>query len=118
MSFPKKHFGRGVRRVPGQMNGWEKAWAQELEKQKLGGLILGYWFDSVKLRLAESTFYTPDFLVLHADFALGIDEVKGHWEDDARVKIKVAADKFPLRVRAITREKGIWKIEDFGKEEA
>ncbi len=28
--------------------------------------------------------------------------MKGHWEDDARVKIKVAAEMYPFRFVAIT----------------
>ena len=44
-------------------------------------------------------------------------ESKGHWEDDARVKIKVAAEKFPFQFIAITKRAkkhgGGWEIETF-----
>lgn len=113
MTFPQRHFGRGVRRQPGQMNGWEKRYASYLDGLKLGGLIYGYWFDAVKLRLADNTFYTPDFLVLNVSLEMEIHEVKGHWEDDARVKIKVAADKFPFRFKAVKPVKGEWVEEQF-----
>ena len=46
-----------------------------------------------------------------------IHETKGHWEDDARVKIKVAATLFPFRFFAITQgrkeKKGQWIFEEF-----
>ena len=50
------------------------------------------------------------------DFIPSIPAVnaKGFWEDDARVKIKVAAEVFPFRFVAITRSKDGWKEEDFG----
>jgi hypothetical protein len=112
MSYAPRKFGRGVRRVPGQMNGWERKYASHLEGLKQGGVILDYWFDAMKLRLAPKTFYEIDFLILMADSTLEVHEVKGHWEDDARVKIKVAADKFPMRFKAIRLEKGAWVVEE------
>jgi hypothetical protein len=111
MSFPKR-FGRGTRRIPGEMNGLEKKYAAYLDELKHAGDILDYWFDCVKLRLADKTFYTPDFLVMNADTSLEIHETKGHWEDDARVKIKVAADKFPFKFKAIQLVKSQWEIEE------
>jgi hypothetical protein len=48
-------------------------------------------------------------------------EVKGHWEDDARVKIKVAAELFPFVFRAFKpkakRDGGGWSMEVFGGHE-
>jgi hypothetical protein len=44
-------------------------------------------------------------------------EVKGFWTDDARVKIKVAADLYPFRFIAAQalpkKQGGGWKIEEF-----
>lgn len=108
-----KRFGRGVRRVPGQMNKLEEAYGKRLWERKLAGEVLWYAFDSLKLRLADTTFYTPDYLVMLASDVLEIHEVKGHWEDDARVKIKVAADKFPFPFVAIQRKQGLWVEERF-----
>ena len=43
-----------------------------------------------------------------------IHEVKGHWTDDARVKIKVAAELYPYyRFSAVRRVKGEWVREVF-----
>ncbi len=80
----------------GQMNKAESRYAQELEIRKRKGEVLWYAFEAIKLRLADRTFYTPDFAVVFCDGeCLEFHEVKGHWEDDARVKIKVAAQQFP-----------------------
>jgi len=105
--------GRGVRRAPGTMNGLERRYAEELECRKIAGEIVEYHFDAVKLRLADKTFYTPDFLVLLADGTVEFHEVKGFWEDDARVKIKVASDKYPFTFRAVKLVKGQWVFEEF-----
>jgi hypothetical protein len=58
------------------------------------------------LRLADKTFYSPDFAVLtKADGTLEMHEVKGFWQDDARVKIKVAASIYPFKFIAVKAQK-------------
>lgn len=113
-------FARGVRRKPGEMNKLEGAMAEHLKMLERSGEVAEWWFEGITLRLAKLTRYTPDFLVLMADGVLECWEVKGHWEDDARVKIKVAAEMFPLRFKAFTprpkRDGGGWNIETFGGE--
>ena len=97
-----------------KMNKTEAAWADLLEGQKLAGLLLDYKFEAFKLRLANNTFYTPDFVVVLADRTIRVDEVKGFWRDDARVKIKIAAEQFPwLRFQAVTKNKSQWETEQF-----
>lgn len=61
----------------GQMNKTETAYAQELELRKRYGEIARYWFEGIKLRLADNTFYTPDFAVMLANGQLEMHEVKG-----------------------------------------
>ena len=45
----------------GQMNKTESAYCQHLELRKRAGEIAWYRFEGIKLRLANNTFYTPDF---------------------------------------------------------
>ncbi len=97
----------------GQMNKLEAAYAARLESLKLAGEIADYRFECIKLRLADNTFYAPDFMVLKPDGAFEIHEVKGHWEDDARVKIKVAAEMYPFKFIAARKVKGAWIFEEF-----
>lgn len=106
------NFGKG-RRKPGVMNKLEALYAEELEKRKGSGEVLGYWFEAVKFKLANNTSYTPDFMVLMKSLEIEIHEVKGFWMDDARVKIKVASEKFPFKFIAIKRIKGEWAVEQF-----
>lgn len=96
------------------MNKLEKVYSEYLFFRKKAGDILDYKFEAIKLRHAPNTFYTPDFMVHTTDGYIEMHETKGFWEDDARVKIKVAAEVFPFRFVAITRSKDGWKEEDFG----
>ncbi|WP_454826057.1 hypothetical protein [Paraburkholderia xenovorans] len=101
----------------GAMNQTEQRYARHLEDRKRAGEIVWYGFEAWKFRLADSTFYTPDFAVMLADGRIECHEVKGHWQDDARVKIKVAAYQHPVRFIAVTAKSkkagGGWQVEEF-----
>lgn len=101
----------------GSMNKTEAAYGQHLAQLQAAGEVAWFKFEGLKFRLADNTFYTPDFAVMRADGALEAHEVKGHWQDDARVKIKVAADLYPVRFLAVKaqskRAGGGWETEDF-----
>lgn len=101
----------------GAMNKTESAYAQTLELRKIAGEIAWYKFEGMKFRLADNTFYTPDFTVLLSTGELEAHEVKGYWLDDARAKIKIAADMYPLQFIAVTQKSkkdgGGWNIEKF-----
>lgn len=94
--------------------------------------IVAHWFESFKFRLADNTFYTPDFVVQWNTGELVAYEVKASWtkrnkqtgevstrvawEDDARVKIKVAAEAYPIRfvgASPIDRDMTRWTFERF-----
>lgn len=74
------------------MNKWESQYAMNLHCELLGGMISHWGFETVKIRLAKRTWYTPDFFIIR-DGKVEFHEVKGHWRDDARVKTKVAAEQ-------------------------
>ncbi|GHH52452.1 hypothetical protein [[Pseudomonas] boreopolis] len=103
-----------VQHVAGEMNKTEAAYCAHLEQLQREGEIAWFRFEAVKLRLAKNTHLTVDFFVMRADGELEAHEVKGHWEEDARVKIKVAAAMYPFRFLAVQRgEGGTWKTEVF-----
>lgn len=84
------------RHEAGEMNGIEKAYAAHLEARRVCGEIKDWKFEAIKLKLARATFLTLDFLVTKPDDRLELHDTKGHMEDDAAVKIKVAAEMFPM----------------------
>lgn len=110
------HFALG--RLPaGTMNKTEAAYAAYLDDRKHAGGILWYKFEAIKLRLADNTFYTCDFAVMTEHGYMEMHEVKGFWQDDARVKIKVAASIYPFKfvaVKALAKKHGGgWEREEF-----
>lgn len=102
----------------GSMNKTESRYERELRDARMIGDVLWYKFEGFKLRLADNTFYTPDFAVMLASGQIECHEVKGFWTEDARVKIKVAADMYPFRFIAIkampAKKGGGWEREVFG----
>lgn len=100
-----------------RMNKIETDYAGQLELQRRVDAINSYAFEPLKLRLADNTYYTPDFLVCRDDGVLECHEVKGYWREDARVKIKAAAELFPFRFVAVTRDRGVWQFEEIGRAE-
>lgn len=109
--------GGRTKHTSGQMNGLEKKYAAHLDIRKVCGEIADWKFEPLKLKLAPATFYNPDFGLLMPDGKVELHETKGsHWEDDARVKIKVAAEMFTwFRFRAAQWDKNSkdWKFEEF-----
>lgn len=99
------------------MNKTEATYAATLDARRHAGEVAWLKFEGINLRLADNTFYTPDFAVMLVDGALEMHEVKGYWQDDARAKIKIAADLYPLRFIAIRakpkKEGGGWFLEEF-----
>lgn len=117
--LPGNQAGRfALGRLPvGTMNKTESAYADHLEMQRRAGAVEWFKFEALKFRLADLTFYTPDFVVLTSEGYLEAHEVKGHWEDDARVKIKVAASIYPIKFIAMKpiakKHGGGWAAEEF-----
>lgn len=114
----KKRLQALGRLKTGQMNKTEQAYANELELAKIGGSIQWYKFEGMKFRLADNTFYTPDFMVLTSGGYLEAHEVKGSmkiFQDDAKVKIKVAASMYPIKfitaVPISKRQGGGWDFQ-------
>lgn len=101
----------------GAMNKTEAAYEAHLALLQHAGEIQWRKFEGLKLRLADNTFYTPDFAVMAADGVIECHEVKGFWQDDARAKIKVAADLYPFRFLAVRakakKDGGGWAVEAF-----
>lgn len=135
MMFPNnfarfRRHGRGKRKEPGTMNSGEKAYAAHLFVLQSAREIEWYGFEKVTFKLADDTRYTPDFMVMLADGTIEFHEVKGgkkkkingvdtgertFWcEEDAKLKIKIAAEMFPFRFSIVFPiGGGKWGRKDF-----
>lgn len=111
MFWKQDGYGRGKnRKVPGKMNKLETSYSEFLSQNPD---VVWFKYEGVSLKLADKTRYSPDFIVMKKDFQIEFHEVKGYWEDQARIKIKVAADLFPFKFIAIKKLKGQWIEEIF-----
>lgn len=87
------------RKKPGVMNKTEARFAEEwIGPRFVAGEIVWWAFEAITLKIAPDCRITVDFFLMWADGRLEAYDVKGKLtlvEDDALVKMKVAADKFP-----------------------
>lgn len=110
--------GRTTGRKPG-MNKTEAEHAANLAIRKAAGEILDYRYEHLTIKIADDTRYTPDFWVLLPDGTIEFHEVKGWaFEDDALVKIKVAAEQcywavFRAYIKRSKKNGGGWKVREF-----
>ena len=115
----------------GVMNKTEAAYALVLNNKLLAGEIAGWWFELMTIKLADRCSLQPDFLVMLNDGSLEFHEVKGgkngtgnqwiYWaEEDAKVKLKVAATIQPLPLFVVYPQRGGvkngWCVERVGRE--
>lgn len=98
-----------------RMNKTEQRYVNEvMNRLQRDGEVIDWRFETVKFRLANNTFYTPDFFVVYADGHIELHETKGWWRDDARVKTKVAAEQYWwFRWRGVQYKRQQWVYEEF-----
>lgn len=130
MSFPAKfnRFAKHKRRAPGERNKTEAAYESHLDVLHRAGEIDGFKFEGIKLKLADNTHFTPDFIVYAADGVVELHDTKGTtkklraggfkeavpWiEEDAKLKLKLAAELFPFRVFAVFKTPDGWQKQQF-----
>lgn len=93
----------------GDMNKTEAKYAAHLEDLKTLGEILWWGWETLRLKLGPKTYLTPDFTVIGADRTIEVRDTKGAkrtkggrcvpWiEEDAAVKLKLAAELLPWLV--------------------
>jgi hypothetical protein len=103
-SRPTRH-----RPTAGEPNKTEARYAGHLAGLQLAGRIEGYAFEPMKLRLAGRTWLKIDFAVKTGTGLILVDVKGGPLEDDAAVKLKVCAEKYPwLPLYLVYRERGAW----------
>lgn len=126
---PSSILGTVVQRAKGSakpkergMNKTELAYSRVLEAEKKAGRLTWWQFEPVKLRLADGCGLTPDFMTMDADGFITMVDTKAYWAsakkvgvtDDSLVKMKVAAETFPMFRFIMTWQKeGLWEEREF-----
>lgn len=111
-------YGKGKRRVPGEMNKTEAAYAAILDQRIADKEIIEYKYEAMTLKLAKQCSYTPDFWVLENNYEISFHEIKGAFihSPSSIVKLKTAAEIFPFRfVLAQLIKKDQWEISEVGR---
>jgi hypothetical protein len=91
------------------MNKTELEFSKILDKAQEDGDILRWQFEEVSLKIAPSTRYIPDFIAVLPSGYWQVFEIKGHLEDDAAVKFKAAAEKYPeISFHMLKKQRGQW----------
>jgi hypothetical protein len=91
------------------MNKTEKLFAFSLEAQQRQGIVHSWMYERVTLKLGDDCRYTPDFFVILPDGQITIYETKGAFiREDARVKLRAAAEMFPFRFILAQYKKKVW----------
>lgn len=102
----------------GERNKTERAYEQHLDLLLRAGEIWWYRFEAIKLRLADNTFLTVDFALLNKEGVLELHDVKGSpaiVQEDAKVKLKCAADQYPFLFKMVfpaKGAKGAWDVRE------
>lgn len=123
-----RRIGRGIRKVAGQMNNLERKYSDYLTQQQRAGYVEWFGYEAMKFKLADNTFYTPDFIVMRPDGAIELHDTKGttsksrasgkvkapFYEEHSVIKIKVVADRFPFRVFMVWMLDGVWQYNEYG----
>ncbi len=73
---PTRARAHYTRRQPGTMTRLERKYAEHLQSQLVAGKIADFKYEPFKLRLADRTYFSPDFVVMLPDGTLDVIEVK------------------------------------------
>lgn len=111
-AMEKKPKGKASKRA-GVMNQTETRYAEHLAILKIAGEIRDFAYEARTFTLSDDRCrWTPDFEITMPDGSLEYVDVKGgHTWEDAVIKFKWAASKFPqYRFRMIEYRSGAWVV--------
>lgn len=97
------------------LNKWEEAFREHLASAY--GSSATIHREGLGIRIGNGCIYWPDFVVSGYGYSIRCYEVKGYMRDDAAVKLKVAASKFPtfsffLVTKQSKKAGGGWDIQE------
>lgn len=106
---------KAVANTEGRDRGMNKT--ERTYSQYLTALGATWLYEPLKFRLADLTYYSPDFMVIRASGEVVFIDTKAQWkgaktfhsEDDAKVKIKVVAEQFPWFTFQVAWNKDGWQ---------
>jgi hypothetical protein len=106
---------------PSKLNKTEAAYFEHLKARQRIGEFRRVDAHPEHLRLADSTFYIPDFRVVTVAGVIEFHEVKGFLRDDSWAKLKIAVEMHPYRFLIVRLAKGSslkaprWTVDEVGE---
>lgn len=91
-------------------NKWEMRYAERLEVLKLLGEVVESEYEPEPIIAAGGTKYTPDFKVTFAAGGIEYHEVKGHYRDRDKVRVRecAVASQYPIVLWSM--KGGAWHV--------
>lgn len=109
---PPAPKGRTTKPRRGRLNKTEARYAERLEGQRLTGDIAWWGFEAIRFRLADNTFFTPDFLVMLPDGQLTLHETKGFMREAASLRLRITSEAYWMFPVFVVRwEKGAFTVQ-------
>lgn len=93
----------------------EEAYWNHLADLQAQGAIHSFALKPEKLRLADGSYYTPDFRVITPTGEVQFHETKGFMREAARVRILVAAELHPYPFFLVKKSGASFTVERYGK---
>lgn len=93
----------------------EEAYWHRLKDLQAQGVIHSFALKPEKLRLADGSYYTPDFRVVAPTGEVQFHETKGFMREAARVRILVAAELHPYPFFLVKKSGASFTVERYGK---
>lgn len=90
-----------------------EAYGELLATLRLRGDVLWFRANPIKLRLADETYYGPNFAVMVASGHLEMHHVVDAAKNESLTTVKIAAEQFPFRFVAVHRDDSCeWKFQE------
>lgn len=93
----------------------EEAYWNHLADLQAQGAIHSFSLKPEKLRLADGSYYTPDFRVITNEGFVQFHETKGFMREAARVRLLVAAELHPYPFLLVKKSGASFTVERYGK---
>ena len=100
-------------RIPAYRSDTERQYTEYLELLRRTGEIVNWFYEDSKWKLADGTYYIPDFMVVYKDKIVFVEikgYTKGRFGEKGVLKFKWCAERYKMFYwRLVQKNKGNWE---------